>query len=365
MDRDKRSAIVSYIVAVGLAIVVLLFFMLVFGARLYLDDPYPYGILLFCAIFMILFYLQIFVHELGHVIFGKLSGYRFMAMSVFGICIIRDGGKLRRAHFPLMGAAGGTLCLPGGGYKSDTPYKMMLMGGAFMNLLVAGICMIVIIMYPHPFLNIFMLGGVMTGIFVAVPNLIPFTSGLMVNDAMMLRLFEKEDASKHCVYYGQMRMFALLTGKDHTLVPAPEDLPQDNRLADAILFTLAEDDLNLKRFDAAEKKFAELLGNFEEGSTAHNLVNLHILLINELNGAGREVIDSIYSGKMKKFVDTYGRAIPVALLFRVSYEKRFGDGSVDVDRLVRTFYKLVKKNEMAKFEKEVMASLLADNTQMP
>jgi|GEM_PF-3224774 len=358
MDKDTKTMIVSQVIAIVIGLAVTILVAIWFGVSIYSDLPFGY-LFLFAAC-MVAVMLHILVHEMGHVIFGKLSGYKFMAIIVLGMCLVKDNGKIRRTHLPLMGAAGGTLILPEGGFKEDTPYRMMLLGGAFMNILLAAVCGIVFIMDIHPLLNVFMWGGMIIGIFVAIPNLIPFSFGFMVNDAMMIRLFKKDEASKHCVHYGQMRMYAILLGTDRTAIPVPEHLPHDNRLGDSIRFAIAEDELNFKRFGPALERFKELLGNFEENSFAYKLVDLHILLIHELNGADREVIDEIYKGKMRKFVDAQGKAIPMALLFRVSYEKRFGTGSVNVDRLVKMFNKLTRKvGSAADFEREIMASLLA------
>ena len=52
-------------------------------------------------------YLQIVLHEAGHLVCGLMSGYRFVSFRVGSITLFKDGdGKLRFKRFKLAGTGG-------------------------------------------------------------------------------------------------------------------------------------------------------------------------------------------------------------------------------------------------------------------
>ena len=50
--------------------------------------------------------LQIIIHESGHLLFGLLTGYRFVSFRVFSFMILKEGGQLRLRHLNLAGTGG-------------------------------------------------------------------------------------------------------------------------------------------------------------------------------------------------------------------------------------------------------------------
>ena len=47
-------------------------------------------------------YLQLIIHELGHLIFGLLSGYKFSSFRIFNFMLIKEDGKfkIKNLSFP-------------------------------------------------------------------------------------------------------------------------------------------------------------------------------------------------------------------------------------------------------------------------
>lgn len=77
--------------------------------------------------------LTVTVHELGHLIFGLASGYRFLSLTVFGMTVLNINGKLRltcRERF----VYGQCLMYP---LKEDADPKLLISGGVIMNLCAA------------------------------------------------------------------------------------------------------------------------------------------------------------------------------------------------------------------------------------
>lgn len=58
------------------------------------------------------FFLQIIVHEAGHLAFGLLSGYAFSSFRIMDFMWIKEDGKLRLKKFSLAGTGGQCLMEP-------------------------------------------------------------------------------------------------------------------------------------------------------------------------------------------------------------------------------------------------------------
>ncbi|MCL2786446.1 MAG: hypothetical protein FWD81_04415 [Methanomassiliicoccaceae archaeon] len=359
MDKEMRSMVVAQVVGFAAAMAVLLIILFIFRPNTELYPGAPAPILFFFVLSFPALLLHAFVHELGHVIFGRLSGYKLMAVSVFGLWSVRTEDGKKRMYIPIKGAAGGTVSLPEGGYSEDTPYVMMLRGGVLMNLLLTGSSIIVLALDIAPALNLLAMLLVVYGILLMIVNTIPYSSGMMTNDSMLLRLFKESDASKHCMYYLQMRMIAVMTRADFEGPRPPEDLPRGNRMADLVRLSLAENELNRMRFENAETKLKDLMENIDEGSLM-KVTKMYLLLVYALNGADKETIDAIYEGKVKKFVNSFGRINTAALLFLIAYKERFSGGIENDDKLMKRYHKMVKSQKTdTTFEHEALAALLA------
>ncbi|MDR0198214.1 MAG: hypothetical protein LBI08_00520, partial [Methanomassiliicoccaceae archaeon] len=283
--------------------------------------------------------LHILVHELGHVIFGKLSGYEFKGMSVLGLWTLRTDDGKKRMFFPIAGIGGATVMYPKDGYRDDTPYTMFLMGGALMNILLTMVFAAVHVLNISPLVNFFAFIGATIGVVMILVTLIPMTAGLGANDMCVLRLFRRDDASKHCAYFLQKRTFALLSGANpaNYADSVPADLPIGNRLADAVRLAVVETDIANRRYDAAETQLLDLLKCLEDGTMISNIAKLYLIFIRTVGGADREAVDAVYDDKMKKFVRAFGNTDLEAMLFLVAYEKRFGTGAVDIDATIKRF----------------------------
>lgn len=85
--------------------------------------------------------LNVFLHELGHLITGLLSGYSFAAFSIFSQHIIKKDGKLIRKKARLKGASGVCTMSPPEMVNGKYPYKLFFFGGILMNFITAAICL--------------------------------------------------------------------------------------------------------------------------------------------------------------------------------------------------------------------------------
>ena len=94
-------------------------------------------------------FVQIILHEGGHLIFGLATGYRFVSFRVGSLTLIKEGGKFRFKRFSISGTGGQCLLSPPDKPYEQMPYFWYNAGGVLMNLLTGIIALILWISYPE------------------------------------------------------------------------------------------------------------------------------------------------------------------------------------------------------------------------
>lgn len=147
-----------------------------------------YSLADYVAIF-ILFYIGVFLsvnlHELGHLLVGKLLGYKFLMFRAGVFSFQKENGKIRFSIIKNVGYGGLCAMMP----EEDSSlrdFAIYSLGGIFMNLL-TGIGFILISFQMKEYsvvrMAIFLTGT--TSILLAVVNALPFYSMNQPTDGMM------------------------------------------------------------------------------------------------------------------------------------------------------------------------------------
>lgn len=179
------------------------------GAGLYFIDDMPvsvfidklaaFGALRFVGIFLgaaiataLAVYLQIILHEGGHLVFGLATGYKFVSFRIFNLTIIRKDGKLCLKRFSVDGTGGQCLLTPPELPLEKIPTMFYNLGGVLMNILFSTIAVVLLIAIDElpDLLFMFLAMFAAMGIIMALMNGIPMKIGGITNDAknaMMLR----------------------------------------------------------------------------------------------------------------------------------------------------------------------------------
>ena len=89
-------------------------------------------------------YLQLIIHELGHLIFGLLSGYKFSSFRIGNIILLKHRKKLKFKKLKIAGTAGQCLMSPPEIKDGKVPVFLYNLGGALLNLIS---CVIFFIIY--------------------------------------------------------------------------------------------------------------------------------------------------------------------------------------------------------------------------
>lgn len=137
-----------------------------------------------CIVFIIIAgNVQAFIHEGGHFIFGKLTGYKFVSFRVGTYMWFRKNGEMMASRASLSGTGGQCLMSPPDLKDGTMPFKLYNLGGALLNFLSAVLYIpIWIATKGDIYLNIFGLCFMVTGVVYAVSNGFPLRNSEIDND---------------------------------------------------------------------------------------------------------------------------------------------------------------------------------------
>ena len=187
----------------------------------------------------------IVIHELGHLLCGKLSGYHFISLRLILFQWTKDKeGKVNFSKVSsLFGIGGQCLMIPTGDEK-DFRYMMYNLGGGLANIFVGVILIVPIFFSGHIFMRWLFIAGIVS-FFIALINLIPIAFGGIPNDGRnIMEVRKSEDArlSFHRALQanGQMALGKNLSDFDEDFFKVNEDADVNNFLvAQFILFHAA------------------------------------------------------------------------------------------------------------------------------
>lgn len=135
------------------------------------------------AFLCISLYIQIIVHEFGHFVFGKLSGYTLSTFRIGSMAFINKNGTIVRQKLKIPGTAGQCLMNPPEVDPYNVPFFLYNMGGVFANLISFIIFLILYLVFPAiPYLNEFFALMAIISLLMALTNGIPINTQMTKND---------------------------------------------------------------------------------------------------------------------------------------------------------------------------------------
>ena len=137
--------------------------------------------------------IQTIIHEGGHLLFGLMTGYRFISFRVFQFMWVMEGGKIRLRRMHLAGTAGQCLMSPPEMKNGTFPFRLYNYGGAILNLVSALLFLgLSFLCAPSSPLRVFLLYLAIIGTAFALLNGLPLPSGDVTNDGQNV-----QDMSRH------------------------------------------------------------------------------------------------------------------------------------------------------------------------
>ena len=155
--------------------------------------------LLFLASMGVALILQTALHEAGHMVFGLLTGFRFLSYRVLSLLVIKEEGRLKLKRFSLPGTLG--QCLMGSpADRKKRPFFLYNAGGVLFNLIFAIINYLIVFLARSPYLRIFAAANGMYDLIMLFGNGIPFDGNGIANDGKNIQEMKHHPASIDTFY---------------------------------------------------------------------------------------------------------------------------------------------------------------------
>lgn len=250
-------------------------------------------------------YLQIILHEAGHLAAGLLSGYRFVSFRIGNSMVQREGERLhyRRLHLP---GTGGQCLMDPPMQGEILPFRLYNLGGILMNLLTAAAAIVGAVFVRNPYGHAFLQMFALMGILFALSNGIPMKTALISNDGYNVYALGR-DAAALRAFRLQMHIHALqaqgIRPKD---MPAawfafPDEAGLANAMTAAIGVFAEGRAMDQHDFETAKTYIAALLDAPGTHGLYKNLLTLDRVFIDLIEQGDAADMSALENRKMRAF----------------------------------------------------------------
>lgn len=315
------------------------------------DQTMGESLVLFAGMILVLYallFLQIVVHEGGHLIFGLLSGYRFLSFRVGSFMWIKLEGKLRFKRLSLAGTGGQCLMDPPDMVDGKLPVVLYNLGGSILNLISALLCAgLFVLTQDLAFWPIVFLMAALIGVIYALINGIPLRMGAVDNDGHNALALGKDPAALRS-FWVQMKM-AALQAQGVRLKDMPEEwfeLPEEEGMKNSLVAVLAVFRCNRlmeeHKFQAAREEMTKLVsGENALMGIYQNLLTCDLIYCELLFENRRSHLERMVTKGQKKFMKNM-KKFPSVLRTQYAYAL-LGEGDrAKAEKIRKEFEKVGK-----------------------
>ena len=243
------------------------------------------------ALAALAYFLQVAVHEGGHLACGLLTGYRALSFRIGRVLLVKLDGRWRVRAYRVPGTGGQCLMSPPA--QENPPYRLYHLGGGLANLTLAALALPAVFLAEAPPVQVFAGALAAAGAGMAAGNLIPRRAGGVANDGENVRSLGKDPLALRCLSAQLWMNGALLEG--WSLADMPEEwfaLPQGADLGNPMIAGTA--------MQAASRLIA--LGELEEADRAVRalLARNDLLGLYRLELAGEAIYCALALGRRRE-----------------------------------------------------------------
>ena len=263
--------------------------------------------------------LQFTLHEVGHLLFGLATGYKFSSIRIYKYALVKDESGFHVKKFNIQGTGGQCIMtLPEDTNPTRVPFFWYNAGGVIVNVLLFAIS-IAVLSYCNLGMvaKSFFIMLAFTGAFIAIINGVPLSFNGLCNDGRNILLLMRNKRSRRFFLHMMQAASELSRGKRLKDMPREwfEDIPVDSPkeyflLANRINYAALLEDLG--RLDDARHVYEEI-SSF--GKDLPGLIRLeigadHILM--ELLTTGRhDVVGTIYDKSQQAYINSSYKFSPI------------------------------------------------------
>lgn len=278
--------------------------------ELYPDNYEIFLLLIALIIIYLAIYIQLIIHELGHLIFGLISGYKFSSFRIGSLMIIKTDRKIKLKTFKLTGTGGQCLMTPPDLVDDKIPVILYNLGGAILNVITAIIFGILYLAFKDNSSLAYIFGILATfGLYFAALNGIPMKMGVIDNDGFnALSLTKNVKAQK--AFWTQLKINEMIT-KNKRIKELPEEwfsIPKDADLNNSVIATIAVYECNRlmdeHEFKKANKKMTALLKQETAIIGIHKNLMICDRIYCELIEGNIQNATKLYTSEQQKFMES-------------------------------------------------------------
>ena len=263
--------------------------------------------------------LQFALHEVGHLLFGLASGYKFSSIRLYKYAIVKDDSGYHVKKFNTQGTGGQCIMtLPEDTNPSRVPFFWYNAGGVIVNVVLVAISIVVLSCCDLGMVaESFFIMLAFTGAFIALTNGVPLSFNGLCNDGRNILLLMRNKRSRRFFLRMMQTASELSRGKRLKDMPREwfEDIPVDSPkdyflLANRINYAALLEDSG--RFDEARRVYEEI-SSF--GKDLPGMIKLEIgadhILMELLTTARHDIVETIYDKWLKAYINSSYKYSPI------------------------------------------------------
>ncbi|SFP98936.1 hypothetical protein SAMN02910358_00413 [Lachnospiraceae bacterium XBB1006] len=208
--------------------------------------------------------IQIVIHETGHLVFGLLTGYKFLSFRILGMMWMKQDGRMVLRHMRIPGTGGQCLMGPPDMKDGKIPVKLYLMGGTIFNAVSAPLFLVLALACPIVrWGKVFLLFLAACGAGTAILNGMPLRLAMVNNDGKNALELTKNPEAQRALWI-QLKVLEQ-TAKGVRVAQMPADwfvVPSDEAMKNANIATIgvlaANRLMDQQRFEEADALMAHL-----------------------------------------------------------------------------------------------------------
>ena len=260
--------------------------------------------------FVISLIILVTVHEAGHLVFGILSGYRFVSFRIFNFTFIKVEGKIKVKRFSIAGTGGQCLLTPPDVPYTELPTVLYNIGGILANIIFLLPVLPLFWIDVHPLVRLFALIYTLTDIFLILVNGIPMRIGGAGNDGSNLLLLRSNIAARKAMAI-QLRSNAMIQNgirpKDmpEEYFISPGDINYRNAIEAAIPIMSASRLIDEGKYEEALEEFENLYLHKDEIMPLYvKEIECELVFLRLITGnpAGAQ---ELLTQSLRQYIDTY------------------------------------------------------------
>ena len=210
-------------------------------------------------------YLQIIIHEAGHLVFGLLSGYKFSSFRISSLMIAKNNEKISVKFTKILGTGGQCLMVPPALVDGKVPYILYGLGGCIGNVVASLGALMVFTLFPsNDFIQLFFIMFILFGFLFALMNGIPLKMGMVCNDGYNVMAQKKDPEAMRAMWLQLSVNERLMNGESIRTIPEdwlymPDDKGLKNVLVASVGVFYANKLMSMQLFDETLKIINRLL----------------------------------------------------------------------------------------------------------